>query len=187
MSDKQEMVTVYVNEFTEAGSKLFFEGFKKAREEKQELVPVFIDSYGGYADSVLFMIDTMLGFPGRVATVVVGKAMSCGQILASCGTRGERYATPNSRIMLHQISYGSIGTVASMEVSATESRRLNNQIYKLVAKHCKQPSNYFLDLIKKKGNCDYYMTPQEAKRHKLIDHIRYPSIEMVTTSKIVIK
>jgi ATP-dependent Clp protease protease subunit len=180
-------VSIYVNTFDEANAKSFFDSFKQARDVEQKIVPVFIDSYGGYVDSLSAMLDTMLSFPGQAVTVGIGKMMSCGAILLACGSQGMRYATPNSRTMVHQITSFSWDTVAGMENSAVEARRLNDQIFKVMAKRCGQPSDYFLKLIKEKGNLDIYMTPEEAKKHKLIDHIKYPLIKTETITKITIE
>lgn len=180
-------VIVYVNKFDEESAKAFFDSFKLARDNEQKIVPVFIDSYGGYVDSLSVMLDTMLSFPGKVATTVVGKSMSCGAILLACGDHGMRYAAPNSRIMVHQVSSFSWDTVAGMENAVGETRRLNNQIFRLMAKRCSLPADYFLKLIKDKGNLDIFMTPDEAKRHKMIDYIKYPLVNTKTITKITIE
>jgi ATP-dependent Clp protease, protease subunit len=180
-------VSVYVNAFDEASAKSFFDSFKAARDAEQKIVPVFIDSYGGYVDALSVMLDTMLSFPGQIVTVGLGKMMSCGAILLACGSQGMRYAAPNSRVLVHQISSFSWDTVAGMENSAAEARRLNDQIFKVMAKRCGQPSDYFLNLIKEKGNLNIYMIPEEAKKHKIIDHIKYPLIKTETITKVTIE
>lgn len=186
-SKSTSMITIYVNEFTEATAKHFFEELNKARENKQEIVPVIIDSYGGHADSLMTMIDSIIAFPGKIATICVGKAMSCGCFLLGFGTPGYRYTAPNSRIMFHQILSGSWGTLAEIETSTKELRRLNNHLMKLYAKHCGHPQNYFLNLIKEEKNMDFYMTPEGAKVHKIIDHIKFPVIKTETITKIKIE
>jgi ATP-dependent Clp protease protease subunit len=180
-------VVVYVNVFTEASAKAFFDEFKKARDAEQSVVPVIIDSYGGYVDSLAVMVDTILAFPGKVATVCVGKAMSCGAILLACGEKGMRYAAPNSRIMVHQVSGCSWDTVAGMENSVAETRRLNNQMFRVMAKRCGLPADYFLKLIKERENLDVYMTPEDAKTHKIVDHVKYPLIKTETVTRISIE
>jgi ATP-dependent Clp protease, protease subunit len=183
-SAKGDLVTLYVNHFDEESARTFFEEFKKARENEQEVVPVYIDSYGGYVDALSAMLDVMLSFPGKVATICMGKAMSCGSILLACGENGMRYASPNSRVLVHQISSMSWGPLCDLEVSVKETRRLQNQIFRLMATRCNQPSDYFLKLIRSVGNVDIYMTPQEAKGHKIIDHIKYPIIKTEKVTKV---
>lgn len=181
------IVSVYVNNFDEASARYFFDEFKRAQDNEQKIVPVYIDSYGGYVDSLTAMLDVLIGFPGEVATITIGKAMSCGAILLACGSNGMRYASPNSRIMVHHISNFSWGKAPEQEARVAEMVRLQNQIFRLMAKRCSQPSDYFLKLMKSKGNVDLYMTPEEAKKHKIINYIKYPTIKTELFTKVTLK
>jgi ATP-dependent Clp protease protease subunit len=108
-------------------------------------------------------------------------------MLLACGTKGMRYATPNSRIMLHNVASGASGKTPVLEVSTTETKRLEQQMFRLVAKRCGQPADYFLKLLKAAGFQDIWMTPEDAKKHKLIDHIKLPVIKTETVTRVTIK
>jgi len=182
-----DYVSVYVNAFTEASAKDFFDSFRKASEQGQKIIPVYIDSYGGYCDSLIVMLDTILSFDGTVVTAAIGKAMSCGAMLLGCGTPGFRYAAPNASIMLHHVASVSHGKVPEQDNDLKETKRLQEQIFEILTKRCRQKKGYFLNLLKKQGNLDVYLTPTSAKKHKLIDNIGCPNVVRVVESKLVIK
>jgi ATP-dependent Clp protease protease subunit len=184
---KGPFVTVYVNAFNEESAKTFFTQFEAAKAAGQKIVPVYIDSYGGYVDALSVMVDAILAYPGDVATVCIGKACSCGQMLLACGSPGMRYAAPNSRIMLHNVASGAQGKTPVLEVSTAETKRLEQQMFRLIAKRCGQPADYFLKLLKAAGFQDIWMTPEDAKKHKLVDHIKVPTIKSETVTRVTIK
>ncbi|MFA5024150.1 MAG: ATP-dependent Clp protease proteolytic subunit [Patescibacteria group bacterium] len=175
---KSKYITAYVNEFTEESAKIFYNDLRTAAANEQSILPVIIDSYGGYCDSLLSMLDCLLNYPGKIATITMGKAMSCGSILLACGSAGMRYASPNSRVMVHNVSAVAWGKVPEMKVSVDESARLEKQIFHIMAKRCGQEKDYFLDLMKKNGNVDIYLTPDMALKHKIVDYIRVPKLDV---------
>jgi len=175
---------VYVNKFTEATAKQFYLDFEKAHSSGQEIIPIVIDSYGGAVDSLMLMIDVIQQSAIPVATICLGKAMSCGAFLLSCGKEGYRFAGPNSRIMIHHVSAATWGKVLDMDVSIEETKRLQNVVFKLMDKNCKKKEGYFLKKLKEKDNTDWYLTPEEALSHNLINEIKIPhfktSVEVVS-------
>ena len=86
----------------------------QVRDCKKDIV-VFIDSYGGSVHSFLGMYDVIKLMKCDVATVVIGKAMSAGQMLLMSGTRGKRFATKNSRILMHEMTGCSYGKLSEIE------------------------------------------------------------------------
>lgn len=182
-----DYVSVYVNEFTESSAKNFFDSFKQAAKDKQKVVPVFIDSYGGNCDSLMNMLDVMISFPGKVATICVGKAMSCGVVLLGCGTKGMRYAAPNSRIMMHHVSSVSWGKVPETEAYCKEIKRLQEQIFHILSKRCGQRKSFYLNLLKNQGNTDVFMTPLDAFKYRIIDHVKYPLVKQEIIKKVIIE
>jgi ATP-dependent Clp protease protease subunit len=177
-------VTVYVNHFDEASAKAFYDDFRLAQAQNQEIVPVVIDSYGGHVDALMSMVDVMLNYPGKVATIVQGKAMSCGSMLLACGSAGMRYASPNSRVMVHHVSSFSWAKVPDMIVEVEETKRLQDQLFSVMAQRCGQPDNYFLDLLEKHHNVDLYMTPKTALKHKIVDYVKAPKLKVAVDIKL---
>ena len=175
---ESKYIIVYVNRFDEISAKAFYDDFRLAQAQNQEIVPVVIDSYGGRVDALLSMVDVMLSYPGKVVTVTQGKAMSCGSCLLACGSPGMRYASPNSRVMVHNVSAGAVGKVPEMEIEVEEARRIQKQLFQVMAKRCGQPKDYFLSLLKENQNADLYMTPEVALKHRIVDYVRIPKVKV---------
>jgi len=165
----------YVNEFSEESAKQFFNDYTKAIRNGQNIFVTVIDSYGGFIDSLIFMMDIIDSSPIPVATVCVGKGMSCGSILLSHGTKGLRFISPNSRVMIHNVSSGSWGKQPEIQVDSDEVKRLQKTIFERMAKNCGKKKDFFLAELKKRGNTDWFLTAQEAKKMGIVDHIRIPT------------
>jgi ATP-dependent Clp endopeptidase proteolytic subunit ClpP len=176
--DKEDLldlpVVVRVQKFTEESAEKFSEQMSKAHETGQEIIPIIIDSYGGQAYSTLAMIDDIQSATLPVATIVEGKAMSAGAVLFSMGTEGYRFMSPNATLMIHDVSSFSFGKVEELKSDADETERLNTIIFELMAKNCGKPKDYFLKIIHEHGHADWFLTPKEAKKHNLANHLRVP-------------
>jgi ATP-dependent Clp protease protease subunit len=179
---------IHVSDFTEDSGHRFLEDYTKCLNSGQDLVPIVIDSYGGQVDALTLMIDLIKSSPIPCATICLGKAMSAGAILLSCGTPDLRFASPNSRIMVHNMSSLAFGKVHDIKVDTVEIERLQEQLFGIVDKNCKKKKNYFLNLLRKNNNSDLYLSPQEALKHGLIDHIKVPYFRMfpVMKSEIIV-
>ena len=140
-------------------------------DPKKDILMV-IDSYGGIVDSFIAIHDTMRLIRCDVATLCIGKAMSCGHLLLTSGTKGKRFITPNSRIMVHQVSAGTWGKLSEMENSVEETKRLEGIINKLIIKYSKITKRKLTDLLSK----DSYLSPEKGLEYGFIDTIvRAPS------------
>jgi len=168
---------VVVNKFTEESAKVFNADMNRAFQSGQKVIPVFIDSYGGEVYSLLSMIDTIRVSKVPVATIVAGKAMSCGALLFSFGTEGYRFMGPTSTLMIHDVSKGTHGKIEEIKADVGEAERLNQMVFKMMAQNCGHHDSYFLDLIHDKNHADWYLTPSDAKDHKLCNHIRLPEMK----------
>ena len=182
-----EPVVVTVNKFNEEAAKKFTEDFNKAHQTGQEVIPVVIDSYGGQVYSLLSMLDTIRSSRLPVATIAMGKAMSCGSALLAFGEPGMRYVSPNCTVLVHDVSNWAIGKVEEVKSSAEETERLNQFLFTEMAKHCGQPKKYFLDLIHEKGHADLYMTAKDTKTHRIADHIKIPIFSVKAEVKMVLR
>ncbi len=174
----KEPVIIKVNKFNEEAAAELNKDIRTAQESEQSIIPIVIDSYGGYIDALFSMVDIIDACEIPVATIVQGKAMSCGAVLMTCGDEGLRYISPNSRVMIHEASSGEIGKVNEMEVSAKEIRRLNNLLMKIMARNCGWVDNYFLDILHEKNHADWYLTAKQAKSHNLANHIGLPELKI---------
>ena len=113
------------------------------------------------------MQDAMDMVACKVHTLCIGKAMSCGQMMLIGGTKGCRYSTPNSRIMMHQISCWAQGTVSDIKNHAKEMDRLDKQFRSFIKKRTKLTQTQLNKMLEK----DTYMSPQEALKYGFIDKI----------------
>ena len=121
-------VVIRVNKFDEAAAKAFSAAVTKAHNTGQPVLPIVIDSYGGQVYSLMSMISDINHCTIPVATIVQGKAMSCGAILFSFGQEGMRYMDPDSTVMIHDVSSMEYGKVEEVKASAEETERLNQKI-----------------------------------------------------------
>tara|TARA_A100001011_G_C14304019_1_gene842164 strand:- start:1110 stop:1712 length:603 start_codon:yes stop_codon:yes gene_type:complete len=171
-------VIITVNKFDEDSAKEFSSKISMAHSTGQKVIPVVIDSYGGQVYSLMRMISAIKASDLPIATIVEGKAMSCGAILFSFGEEGMRYMDPDATVMIHDVSSGAIGKVEEVKASAEESDRLNDKVYKMMARNCGQPDDYFKKQIHEKGHADWYLTAKEAKKINLANHLRLPKMKV---------
>lgn len=175
---------VHVNKFTEESAKEFLEAMINAQNTGQAIIPIIIDSYGGEVYALLKMIDVIKACSVPVATICMGKAMSCGAVLLTCGAEGHRYMAPTGTVMVHDVSSASFGKIEELKADATETERLNKLIYKLMSDNCGKPEGYFSKLVHDKSHADWYLTAEEAKKHNVINHIRLPSVKVVFDAEV---
>jgi ATP-dependent Clp protease protease subunit len=102
-----------------------------------------------------------------IATVCIGQAASMGAVLLTAGTKGKRYSLPNSRILIHQPMGGFQGQASDIEIQAKEILRMKDTLNKILVKHTGKD----LDQIQLDTDRDFFMTGQEAKEYRIIDHV----------------
>ena len=98
---------VFSGDFNEESAKKFRHELEiaeaHAKKSKQDIIPVVIDSYGGSVYALLSMIDAIDHCKIPIATIVEGKAMSCGAVLFTCGAEGHRYVGPHATVLIHDV------------------------------------------------------------------------------------
>lgn len=171
-----EPVVIRVHEFDTDTADYFAEKFSMAQSTGQSVIPVVIDSFGGEVYSLMSMIGVMRASSLPVATIVMGKAMSCGAVLAALGTPGMRYMDPEATIMIHEVSSMYVGKSEEIKSSAAEAERLNQKIFHFMAAACNKPEDYFMDIVHKKKHADWYLDAEEALKHGIVDHLKLPSM-----------
>jgi ATP-dependent Clp protease protease subunit len=137
------------------------------REDPDKDIHMYIHSPGGLITSGLAIYDTMQLIKPDVSTICVGMAASMGAVLLIGGSKGKRYALPNSTIMLHQAAGGFEGTAADIEIQAKEILRLQNRIREIIAFHTGQP----LERVARDSDRDFFLTPEQSKDYGLIDDV----------------
>ena len=171
-------VIVRVRKFDEPAAKTFSEEMVKAQNTGQPIIPVVIDSYGGQVYSLMSMISDIKHSKIPVATIVQGKAMSCGAILFTFGTEGHRYMDADATFMIHDVSSFARGKIEEIKADVGEAERLNQKVFKMMAKNCGHHEDYFLDIVHDKGHADWYLELDEAKKHKIVNHGHVPELKI---------
>ena len=171
-------VIVRVRKFDEDSANEFSTQMSKAQNTGQPVVPIIIDSYGGQVYSLMSMISDIKHSKIPVATIVQGKAMSCGSILASFGAEGKRYMDPDATVMIHDVSSMMEGKIEDLKADAKEADRLNKKIFRMMAENCGQEEEHFLDIIHQKGHAEWYLTAEECKRHNIVNHLHVPTLQI---------
>ena len=136
-------------------------------EDPEKDVSIYINSPGGSVTAGLAIYDTMQYVKPPVSTICLGQAASMAAVLLSAGAKGKRFAVPNARIMIHQLSGGFSGQASDIEIQAREALRLKRTLDEILARHTGQN----IERISKDTDRDYFMSPQEAKDYGLIDEV----------------
>jgi len=171
-------VIIRVNKFDEKSAQEFSEKMSSAHNTGQPIIPIVIDSYGGQVYSLMAMISEIEHAELPVATIVEGKAMSCGAILFSFGNKDMRFMDPNATVMIHDVSSMKYGKVEEIKASSEETDRLNKIVYKMMARNCGKKEDYFLKIIHQRGHADWFLDAQECLKHKLASHLRVPKFNL---------
>ena len=175
---RRNPIIARVNKFDEDSAKQFQDEIAAAHNTGQKVIPIVIDSYGGQLYSLMAMISAIRYAELPVATIVEGKAMSCGAILFSFGEDGLRFMDPDATLMIHDVSSMEHGKVEEIKASAEEAERLNQKVYTMMARNCGKKDDYFLRLVHKKGHADWYLDAEAAKKHGLANQLRVPQISI---------
>ena len=181
---KKSPVIIRVNKFTEESAKKFSEQMALAHNTGQKVIPVVIDSYGGQVYSLMSMISAIKHAKKPVATIVEGKAMSCGAVLFSFGEEGLRFMDPNATVMIHDVSSMDMGKVEELKAGAAEADRLNTIIYTMMARNCGKKDDYFMKIVDKKKHADWFLDAEEAKTHGMANQLRVPSLTVTVDVNI---
>ena len=137
------------------------------KENPDEDIQMFINSQGGQVTAGMAILDTMNYIKCDVSTIAVGLAASMGTVLLSSGTRGKRFALPNSKIHIHQPLGGVEGQASDIAIEAEEILKTRETLYKILSENTKQA----IKQIEKDADRDKYFTAKEAKEYGLIDKV----------------
>ena len=181
---RKSPLIVRVNKFDEESAKKFSDEIALAHNTGQDIIPIVIDSYGGQVYSLMAMISAIKHAELPVATIVEGKAMSCGAILFSFGEQGRRFMDPDATLMIHDVSSMDMGKVEELKASAKEADRLNKIVYEMMAQNCGKADDYFMKIVDKKKHADWFLNAKQAKSHGLANYLRVPKLSIKVTVDI---
>jgi ATP-dependent Clp protease, protease subunit len=130
-------------------------------------ISIYINSPGGSTTAGFAIFDTMQYIKPDISTICIGMAASFGAMLLLAGTRGKRFALPNSEIMIHQPLGGARGQATEIEISARRILKLRKHVNQIISERTGQP----VEKIEKDTDRDYFMSAQEALDYGIIDKI----------------
>lgn len=130
-------------------------------------ISLYINSPGGSVTSGMAIYDTINFIKSDVSTICIGMAASMGAFLLSSGTKGKRYALPNSEIMIHQPLGGAEGQATEIKIAAERILKLKDKLNKMLSDNTGKP----LNIVENDTERDYFLSSNEALDYGLIDKI----------------
>jgi ATP-dependent Clp protease protease subunit len=140
-------------------------------EDVSKDINLYINTPGGVITAGLAIYDTMQFVKCAVATYCVGQAASMGALLLCAGTKGKRFALPNSRIMIHQPWGGVQGSAEDISRQTNEILRLREKVNEIIALH----TGKNIEKVKLDSDRDYFMSALEAKDYGIVDEAIVPT------------
>ena len=142
--------------------------FLEAKDADKD-ISIYINSPGGSVTAGLAIYDTMQYIKCDVSTICVGMAASMGAFLLSSGTKGKRYALPNSEVMIHQPLGGAQGQASDIVITANHIQKTKDKLASILAQNCNQT----FEKVMQDTDRDNYLSAQDALEYGLIDKIFY--------------
>lgn len=136
-------------------------------QDSDKDISMYINSPGGSVTDGLAIMDTMNFVKSDIQTIATGMAASMASVLLSAGTKGKRFALPNSTVLIHQPLGGAQGQQTEIEIAAQEILKTRKRLNHILADN----SGQTFEKLQKDTDRDNYMTAQEAKDYGLIDEI----------------
>jgi len=171
LTDRIIFVGGYEGEFTtESANSLIAQMLFLDSQDDSKDICLYINSPGGMVTAGLAVYDAMQFIKSPISTVCMGMAMSFGAVILAAGSKGKRYALPNSRIMIHQpliMGGGISGQATDIEIESKEMQFNKKVLIEIMAKHCGQT----FEKVEKDMERNLYMSAEEAKAYGLIDGV----------------
>lgn len=136
-------------------------------EDPEKDIHIYVNSPGGVVTSGLAIYDTMQYIKPDIATYCIGQASSMGALLLAAGTKGKRFALPNSRIMIHQPIAGFQGQATDVEIHAREVLKMKDSLCRILANHTGQD----FEKVQTDTDRDFFMSGEEARDYGIVDEV----------------
>ncbi len=171
---------IIIQEFNDEWFCHFRESINNLIKDGHNIIPIIIDSFGGDAYTIFGMIDIIenLQKAGKIiVTTSICKSMSAGALLLALGTKGYRFISPNSVILLHEVSNCNIGgKTTEINANAKEVNRINKLAYQKLAEKSGKNKDFFLNKIKELNNTEWFLSPKDVVKLGICDYIGLPNI-----------
>jgi len=140
--------------------------FLASKDSKKD-IKLYINSPGGSVTAGLAIYDTIQHIDCDVSTICIGMAASMGATLLASGTKGKRFALPNSEILLHQVAGGIKGQATEIEIEARQILKIKAKLNQILVEHTGQP----IKKVEKDTDRDFYLSAEEALKYGIIDQV----------------
>jgi ATP-dependent protease ClpP protease subunit len=177
-----DLIVATITDFSQYAADNLKLAIDRAKAKNQKVFPLVINSPGGSVFAMNRMIDDLQASGMKIVTILNGVAMSAGSVLFAIGH--ERYMSPHSTIMIHQVSSWTMGTVASMESDVEFSKSLNIDAFRILNSQCGKEDGFFENLLKENNNADLYIRSDKALEYGLATQIKIPSPEEIRQAGI---
>lgn len=168
---------IWVSDFTEDALKRFYADFKRLEEDDTiQVINVVISSYGGSVYDLIGMRDLIKNSSKVVMTTGLGKAMSCGAVLLAAGTKGFRFITENSEMLIHEVASFSYGKTSDLKENAANVQQLNEKLISWLSEDSKLSVAAIKKEMSSRNNADWILSAQEALDCGFVDKIGIPKI-----------
>ena len=136
-------------------------------EDPKKDISLYINSPGGSVTDGMAIYDTMNFLQCDIVTYCVGQSASMATLLLAAGTKGKRYALPNSRVMMHQPTGGATGQTSDISIAAREILRWRARMNQLIASH----TNKSAEEVSSDSERDFYLTAEDALDYGIVDKV----------------
>src|SRR6201990_700809 len=136
-------------------------------EDPDKDINLYINSPGGSVTAGMAIYDTMQYVKPAISTICMGQAASMGALLLCAGARGQRFALPHARIMIHQPLGGVQGQATDIDIQAKEILRMREELNRILVHHTGQG----MDKIQRDTDRDFFMTAEQAKEYRIVDEV----------------
>jgi ATP-dependent Clp protease protease subunit len=181
---KPKIITV--NEFSDYAASQFTTAFDYIVSSCQPTVYISINSPGGSVFQLQAMRDIIRASPKPVLGFAGGMAFSAGALLLTSCTKGYRWMSPSTKLMLHEVATSSEGKSSDIINDALQTEQMNMELMEILAENAGKHKKYFYNMIRKKNNADLFLSAQECLQLNLIDHVGIPQIEMKVEPQYII-
>ena len=149
-------------------------------EDAKKDIQLYINSPGGVVTGGMAIYDAMNFLQCDIATYCIGQAASMATVLLAAGTKGKRFALPNSRVMIHQPTGGAGGQTADIAIAAREIQRWRSTLNEVLARHTGKTA----EQIDKDSDRDYHMSAEEARAYGIVDQVMASTREVVVPATV---
>jgi ATP-dependent Clp protease protease subunit len=140
--------------------------FLEAKDPDKD-IQLYINSPGGSVTAGLAIYDTMQYIKCDVSTICIGLAASMGAFLLAAGTKGKRFALPNSEIMIHQPMGGTRGPASDIKIHAEQILKIKKRLNEILSERTGQP----LEKVERDTDRDFFMSAEEARKYGIVDEV----------------